>query len=82
MRFSLFVRIVCVCGGITGAMKIAAMAEAFGVRGWHTHNPLSTVSTAASLSDCCQRAKLRNSGVSTWTAGAATERSPAAGSKG
>ena len=39
---------VCVCGGITGAMKIAAMAEAFGVE-VVPHNPLSTVSTAASL---------------------------------
>lgn len=37
---------VCMCGGITGAYKIAAAAEAFGV-GVVPHNPLSPVSTQA-----------------------------------
>ena len=37
---------VCLCGGITGAKKIAALAEAFGI-GVVPHNPLSPVSTAA-----------------------------------
>jgi galactonate dehydratase len=37
---------VCICGGITGAWKIAAAAEAFGVE-VVPHNPLSPVSTAA-----------------------------------
>ena len=36
------------CGGITGAKKIAAMAEAFGVE-VVPHNPLSPVSTMACL---------------------------------
>lgn len=39
---------VCICGGITGAKKIAALAEACGV-GVVPHNPLSPVSTAACL---------------------------------
>ncbi len=39
---------VCMCGGITGARKIAALAEAFGV-GVVPHNPLSPVSTAACM---------------------------------
>lgn len=39
---------VCVCGGITGAKKIAAIAEAHGVQ-IVPHNPLSPVSTAACL---------------------------------
>ena len=39
---------VCICGGITGAKKIAAMAEACGA-GVVPHNPLSPVSTAACL---------------------------------
>ena len=39
---------VCVCGGITGAKKIAGMAEAFGVE-VIPHNPLSAVSTMACL---------------------------------
>ena len=39
---------VCMCGGITGAKKIAALAEAHGV-GVVPHNPLSPVSTAACL---------------------------------
>ena len=39
---------VCICGGITGAKKIAAMAEAFGVE-VVPHNPLSPVSTMACL---------------------------------
>ncbi len=39
---------VCICGGITGAKKIAAMAEANGVL-VVPHNPLSPVSTAACL---------------------------------
>ena len=39
---------VCICGGITGARKIAAMAEAFGVE-VVPHNPLSAVSTMACL---------------------------------
>ncbi len=37
---------VCMCGGITGAKKIAALAEARHV-GVVPHNPLSPVSTAA-----------------------------------
>ncbi|WP_189444248.1 mandelate racemase/muconate lactonizing enzyme family protein [Salinicola rhizosphaerae] len=39
---------VCVCGGITGARKIAAIAEAHGVA-IVPHNPLSPVSTMACL---------------------------------
>jgi galactonate dehydratase len=39
---------VCMCGGITGAKKIAALAEANHV-GVVPHNPLSPVSTAACL---------------------------------
>ena len=39
---------VCMCGGITGAKKIAALAEASHV-GVVPHNPLSPVSTAACL---------------------------------
>lgn len=39
---------VCLCGGITGAHKIACMAEAFGVE-VVPHNPLSAVSTMACL---------------------------------
>ena len=39
---------VCMCGGLTGAKKIAALAEAHGV-GVVPHNPLSPVSTAACL---------------------------------
>jgi galactonate dehydratase len=39
---------VCMCGGITGARKIAALAEARHV-GVVPHNPLSPVSTAACL---------------------------------
>ncbi len=39
---------VCLCGGITGAKKIAALAEANGV-GVVPHNPLGPVSTAACL---------------------------------
>jgi galactonate dehydratase len=39
---------VCMCGGITGAKKIAALAEAHHV-GVVPHNPLSPVSTAACL---------------------------------
>ena len=39
---------VCMCGGITGAKKIAALAEAHYV-GVVPHNPLSPVSTAACL---------------------------------
>ncbi|HEX3815409.1 MAG TPA: galactonate dehydratase [Mycobacteriales bacterium] len=39
---------VCMCGGITGAKKIAALAEARHV-GVVPHNPLSPVSTAACL---------------------------------
>ncbi len=39
---------VCLCGGITGAKKIAALAEAHGV-GVVPHNPLGPVSTAACL---------------------------------
>ncbi len=39
---------VCMCGGITGAKKIAAMAEAHDVM-VVPHNPLSPVSTAACL---------------------------------
>ena len=39
---------VCLCGGITGAKKIAAIAEAHDA--WIVpHNPLSPVSTAACL---------------------------------
>ena len=39
---------VCLCGGITGAKKIAALAEALDA--WVVpHNPLSPVSTAACL---------------------------------
>ena len=39
---------VCLCGGITGTKKIAALAEAHGA--WIVpHNPLSPVSTAACL---------------------------------
>lgn len=37
---------VCMCGGLTQARKIAALAEGFGV-GVVPHNPLSPVSTAA-----------------------------------
>ena len=37
---------VCMCGGITGAKKIAALAEASGVM-VIPHNPLSPISTAA-----------------------------------
>jgi galactonate dehydratase len=37
---------VCLCGGITGAKKVAALAEASYV-GVVPHNPLSPVSTAA-----------------------------------
>ncbi len=39
---------VCVCGGITGARKIAAIAEAHGAM-IVPHNPLSPVSTAACM---------------------------------
>ncbi|MBO6638725.1 MAG: galactokinase [Roseitalea sp.] len=39
---------VCLCGGITGARKIAALCEAFDV-GVIPHNPLSPVSLAACL---------------------------------
>ena len=39
---------VCVCGGITGTKKIAAIAEAHGIQ-IVPHNPLSPVSTAACL---------------------------------
>ncbi|MEO1090475.1 MAG: enolase C-terminal domain-like protein [Pseudomonadota bacterium] len=39
---------VCLCGGITGARKIAALCEAFDV-GVVPHNPLSPVSLAACL---------------------------------
>lgn len=39
---------VCVCGGITGTKKIAAIAEAHGIQ-LVPHNPLSPVSTAACL---------------------------------
>jgi len=39
---------VCICGGITGAKKIAALAEAFGAE-VVPHNPLSPVSTMACL---------------------------------
>ena len=39
---------VCMCGGITGAKKIAALAEANHV-GVVPHNPLGPVSTAACL---------------------------------
>jgi len=39
---------VCICGGLTGAKKIAALAEAHGV-GVVPHNPLSPVSTASCL---------------------------------
>ncbi len=39
---------VCMCGGITHAKKIAAIAEAFGVQ-VVPHNPLSPVSTAACM---------------------------------
>ncbi|WP_175639313.1 mandelate racemase/muconate lactonizing enzyme family protein [Metabacillus schmidteae] len=39
---------VCLCGGITGAKKIAAIAEAHGVQ-VVPHNPLSPVSTAACM---------------------------------
>lgn len=39
---------VCLCGGITGAKKIAALAEARGIQ-IVPHNPLSPVSTAACL---------------------------------
>ena len=37
---------ICLCGGITGGKKIAALAEANGVM-VVPHNPLSPVSTAA-----------------------------------
>ena len=39
---------VCICGGITGTKKIAAIAEAHGVQ-IVPHNPLSPVSTAACI---------------------------------
>lgn len=39
---------VCLCGGLTGAKKIAALAEAHGV-GVVPHNPLGPISTAACL---------------------------------
>lgn len=39
---------VCVCGGITGARKVAAVAEAHGAM-IVPHNPLSPISTAACL---------------------------------
>ena len=39
---------VCVCGGITGARKIAAVAEAHGAM-IVPHNPLSPISTAACM---------------------------------
>ena len=39
---------LCVCGGLTGGKKIAALAEAFGVQ-VVPHNPLGPVSTAACL---------------------------------
>jgi len=39
---------VCICGGITGARKISALAEAVGVE-VVPHNPLSAVSTMACL---------------------------------
>lgn len=39
---------VCVCGGITGTRKIAAIAEAHGAQ-LVPHNPLSPISTAACL---------------------------------
>ncbi len=39
---------VCMCGGISGAKKIAALAEAYGAQ-VVPHNPLSPVSTAACI---------------------------------
>ena len=39
---------ICVCGGITGGRKIAALAEAFDAQ-IVPHNPLSPVSLAACL---------------------------------
>ncbi len=39
---------VCVCGGITGTKKIAAIAEAYGVK-IVPHNPLSPVSSVACM---------------------------------
>ena len=39
---------VCLCGGITGTKKIAAIAEAHGIQ-LVPHNPLSPVSTSACM---------------------------------
>ena len=53
---------VCMCGGITGAKKIAALAEARHV-GVVPHNPLSPVSTAACIQIAAAHAELRPPGV-------------------
>ena len=53
---------VCLVGGISGARKIAALAEAHHV-GVVPHNPLSPVSTAACLQIAATAPKLRAPGI-------------------
>ncbi|MGX8943308.1 enolase C-terminal domain-like protein [Symbiopectobacterium sp. Eva_TO] len=54
---------VCMCGGITGAKKIAALAEAHDLM-VVPHNPLSPVSTAACLQIAVSIPQLCSAGVS------------------
>ena len=64
---------VCMCGGITGAKKIAALAEAHHV-GVVPHNPLGPVSTAACLQIAACHPQLRPPGVPARRGRAAEER--------
>lgn len=64
---------VCVAGGITGARKIAAVAEAYGVP-IVPHNPLSPVSTAACLQVALAVENCALMELPDHTAAAATER--------
>ncbi len=59
---------VCMCGGITGAKKIAALAEAHHV-GVVPHNPLGPVSTAAclQLAACIPNFAIQEYPSSTWS---------------
>lgn len=60
---------VCICGGITGARKIAAIAEAHGTM-IVPHNPLSPISTAAcmqvaaSVENCAIQEMPEHNGIS------------------
>jgi galactonate dehydratase len=63
---------VCLCGGISGAKKIAALAEA-NQAGVVPHNPLSAVSLAACLQlDAC----IPNFTIQEYPTGPAFEREP------